>query len=724
MTVYGGSTMAVREALVCVRNILLPLWLGVILSPYGWFLIVHAQRHGPPEVVIPLKVTGTDTGMKPGDWISYKMHFGGRNQVIHMKVNRHFLSRHFRVFTYSDQGILLEDQPFIQNDCYYHGYVEGDPESLVSLGTCLGGLQGIIQTNDIVYEIEPDTLSTTFEHFIYKVDSEETQLPPMRCGVTDEEIARQLNFQESANFTLMQSEYKGWWTHRRLLELAVVVENNLYLHHKRNTTAVQYEVLLVVNAVDNFLNSLDVDVVFMGIEVWTERNPTSLDNIGGGLGGFCNWKQTSFNKRIPHDVAHLFVKRDYGMVFGLANVGTVCDYEFNCGVETLMDDTLHSFAYTVAHEIGHNFGMHHDVPPCTCGHTNCIMVPGKSSGTAFSNCSYASFMDTLAMKNCMYISSNTENVFTLAWCGNSVVEEGEECDCGALHLCMKDPCCESNCTLSPGATCASGLCCRHCQIVRRGKFCRKKENDCDLPEWCNGTSHHCPEDVYVQNGMPCKGGGYCYEKRCNNREEQCTNIFGKEAKSANQSCYTEINTQGDRFGNCGLMNATYVKCNISDTLCGRIQCDNVTELPLLRNHSTVHWTQFNGATCWGTDYHFGMTIPDIGDVKDGTECGEEHVCIQRKCVHRSLLVTSCSPETCNLKGVCNNRQHCHCSYEWDPPFCLERGHGGSIDSGPPPWRKRKKIRKENKYLLLLSLIRFICLLGLLIFGVLDIQHNR
>ncbi|XP_005882755.1 PREDICTED: disintegrin and metalloproteinase domain-containing protein 20-like, partial [Myotis brandtii] len=569
--------MAVSEALVCVRNTLLPLWLGVILFPYGWFQVVLSQRNGAPEVVIPLKVTGTGIGMKIGDWVSYTMHFGGQRHIVQMKVNRNFLSRHFRVVTYSDQGALLEDQPFIQNDCYYHGYVEGDPESLVALSTCLGGLQGILTTNDIVYEIEPKRRSTTFEHLLYMIKSKTQLLPPMKCGLTDEEIARQLKFQESANFTLMQSGYEGWWTHNRLLELAVVVDHNRYLHHQSNTTAVQYEVLLVVNGVAKFLSSLDVDVVLMGIEVWTKRNPIPIDTILVLLEGFCIWKRTGFIDRIPHDVAHLFIKRDYGITVGLAYLKTVCKSYASCGVDSFMNDDVYDFAYIVSHEIGHNLGMDHDGPTCTCGHKSCIMFPEKASATRFSNCSYADFMDmmdTIARKNCLYVSSNTGNIFTLARCGNSVVEGGEECDCGALHLCMKDPCCESNCTLSPGAACASGLCCKDCQILPTGEVCRQEENDCDLPEWCNGTSYHCPEDVYLQNGIPCKGGGYCYEKRCNNREEQCRNIFGKKAKSANQSCYKEINIQGDRFGNCGLMNSTYLKCDISDTLCGRIQCEN------------------------------------------------------------------------------------------------------------------------------------------------------
>ncbi|XP_054431948.1 disintegrin and metalloproteinase domain-containing protein 20-like [Pteronotus mesoamericanus] len=699
--------MAEGEVLVHVKITILLLWQGVFPFLSGWSQIGNSQHHGPPKVVIPMKHASS---MKPPGWLTYSLRFGGQRHIVHMKVNKLFLSRHLPVFTYSDQGALLEDQPFVQNDCYYHGYVEGDPESLVALSTCSGGFQGILQTNDIVYEIEPKRPSATFEHLIYKVDDKETQFPHMRCGLTDEEIARQLKFQESVKFTLMQSGYEGWWTHRRFLELAVVVDHDRYLHRQSNTTVVQSEVYLVVNEIDNFLSSLDIDVVLIGIEIWTERNLIPTDTIQALLAGFCLWKKNSFNHRLPHDIAHVFVRRYYGIVVGLAYVGKVCDLRYNCGVDSFMTDNFHNFAYIVSHEIGHNLGMRHDSGTCECGHKACIMYPAKASATRFSNCSYAAFMNTIATQDCLYVSSNTGNVFTLTQCGNRVVEEGEECDCGDLELCTKDPCCQSSCTLRPGAACAFGLCCQDCQIMPTGTVCRQEENACDLPEWCNGTSYHCPEDVYVQNGIPCKDGGYCYEKRCNNREEQCREIFGKEARSAHQGCYTKMNTQGDRFGNCGIHGSVYKQCNVADVLCGRVQCENVAEIPLLRDHSTVHWTHFNGVTCWGTDYHLGMTTPDIGDVKDGTECDAERVCVRRKCVHRSLLVAGCSPETCNMKGVCNNKNNCHCNQEWAPPTCLTKGHGGSVDSGPPPEGKENVEQQEYHYSLLYWVIPFLALL--------------
>lgn len=186
-----------------------------------------------------------------------------------------------------------------------------------------------------------------------------------------------------------------------------------------------------------------------------------------------------------------------------------------------------------------------------------------------------------------------------------------------------------------------------------------------------------------------RDGGHCYGKKCINSTIQCQQIFGKEAKNAAKSCYLEINTRGDHFGNCGIINrGQYVKCNISDILCGRIQCENVTRIPHLRSHYTVHWSHYNRVTCWGTDYHLWITRPDIGDVEDGTVCAPIRMCINRKCVHMSALISHCSPKTCSLNGICNNRDHCHCNPEWSPPHSKEKGGGGNVDSGPTSLEKK------------------------------------
>lgn len=54
------------------------------------------------------------------------------------------------------------------------------------------------------------------------------------------------------------------------------------------------------------------------------------------------------------------------------------------------------------------------------------------------------------------MSPNADITFQDTHCGNSLVEDGEDCDCDFLNLCTKDPCCQSNYTLSPGAPCTFG----------------------------------------------------------------------------------------------------------------------------------------------------------------------------------------------------------------------------------------------------------------------------
>ncbi|XP_008541100.2 disintegrin and metalloproteinase domain-containing protein 29 [Equus przewalskii] len=687
---YGGFIMTMIETLLYMRITLLIHWLAVFLSSSGHMWPENPQYHSPPEVVIPLKLPRTGRGMKPPGMLSYSLHFGGKRHVVHLRVKKHLLSRHLPVFTYTDQGALLEEKPFVQNDCYYHGYVEGDLESLVALSTCSGGFQGLLQINSIVYEIEPMDFSPKFEHLVYKMD--ETQFPTTKSDIMQEDTVHQLEFQETDNYTLKQSSYVGWWVHKFLVEMAVIVDHTLYLHYEKNVSKLQDDLYVIVNIVDSIYEVMGIKLLLLGMEVWTEKNYFEVGDISRSLKQFCEWKSKNFAPRVSHDTAHLFTYKTLRGLTGLGFVAGLCKSHRNCAVVTCVNKTLSIIGIAMAHHLGHNLGMFHDADECKCAHPTCIMRYDNPPITQFSNCSYNFFWEySIRQAKCLMYTVHTKDVFTMKRCGNGIVEEEEECDCGILRSCSKDPCCLSNCTLSFGSICAFGLCCKDCEFLPSGRVCRKKVNECDLPEWCNGTSHMCPDDVYVEDGIPCNSSAYCYEKSCHNRDEQCRQIFGQEAKSANNSCYKRVNTKGDRFGNCGFKDFSYVKCDSSDSLCGRVQCENVTKIPLLSDHSTVHWTRVNGAICWGIDYHFGMTTPDIGDVKDGTECGPEHVCIHRKCVHLSRLDSNCSPKFCNMRGICNNKHHCHCNYMWDPPNCLIRGSGGSIDSGPPP--KREKIKK-------------------------------
>ncbi|XP_008821444.1 disintegrin and metalloproteinase domain-containing protein 21 [Nannospalax galili] len=663
------------------RVTVLLFWLKMFLS-LSDLSQARTEYLSSPEVVIPLKMTSRVRGAKIPGQLSYSLVFGGQKYVVHMRVKKLLVSAHFPVFTYTEEHALFEDFLFIPSDCYYHGYVEGSPKSLAAFSTCNGGFQGVLQINGFSYEIKPVVHSSTFEHLVYRLNNNQTQFPPMRCGLTEKGLAYQHLGLDVTEKSAVRHNSGSWWTHTWFLELAVVIDYDFFTYFQRNLSKVQEYVFLIVNMVDSMYQQLNTYVSLIGIEVWNQGNAFPLTSISQVLEDFAQWKRINLSQ-LQHDAAHLFIKSSLIQILGIAYVAGICRPPLDCGVENFRGDSWSLFANTVAHELGHTFGMQHDEGFCSCGESGCVMNSFRVPAERFTDCSANDFKKTTSSQgSCLHNPPKPGEIFLLKRCGNGVVDGKEECDCGSVQQCEQDPCCLSNCTLKPGATCAFGLCCKDCKFRQSGELCRQKINECDLPEWCNGTSHQCPEDGYVQDGVSCSGSAYCYQKQCNNHDQQCREIFGKHARSASHNCYKEINSQGNRFGHCGTNGIEYLKCNVSDVFCGRVQCENVEDIPHLPDHSVLQYIYINGSICWSTDYHLGTGTPDVGEVKDGTICGTGKICIHKKCVSLSVLSQACLPETCNLKGICNNKHHCHCNYGWSLPFCLHRGYGGSVDSGP------------------------------------------
>ena len=496
--------MVTGEARVSMQVVGL-LWLEVSLFSSGLSQERRSQSLNSPDVVIPLKVTNGGRGPNAPGWLSYSLQFGGQRRVVYIRAKKILVSKALPVFTYTDQHALQQDQPFVPNDCFYHGYVEGVPESLVALSTCAGGFQGMLRINDFTYEIKPIRHSTTFEHLVYKINTKETQFSPIRCGLTNKAAHQQLEFEEAEKLTLKQNSAYNRWAHLWFLELVVVVDHNFFIYSQSNFSKVQENVFVVVNIVDSMYQQLGTYVILMGIEIWNYGNVFPLISIEQVLEDFSQWKQISLSQ-LQYDAAHIFIENSLISVLGIAYVAGICHPPLDCGVNNFKGDPWSVFALTVAHELGHTLGMKHDEEFCVCGQSACIMNAIRLPAERFTNCSYAEFTKTtLNQGSCLHNLPIPGAVFMLKHCGNGVIEGEEKCDCGSIKQCEQDPCCLLNCTLRPGAACAFGLCCKDCKFMPSGELCRPQINECDLPEGYNGRFHQCPEDVHVQNGIPYSG---------------------------------------------------------------------------------------------------------------------------------------------------------------------------------------------------------------------------
>ncbi|MEE6479258.1 hypothetical protein FKM82_012191 [Ascaphus truei] len=572
-----------------------------------------------------------------------------------------------------------------EDHCHYQGYAVGVPGSFVAVSTC-SGLRGLLHLENGTYGIEPLESSSEFQHLIYRL--EDVKVEPMQCGVSQPETEHRGD-PHPPSMTQLLRRKRALLLQTRYVELFLVVDKERYDMLNRNATAVREEMVQMSNYLDSMYTMLNIRIVLVGLEIWTNMNIINIDGSAGEvLGRFVEWREKELVPRRRHDSAQFVLKKGFGGTAGMAFVGTVCSRSHAGGINVFPHRNVQAFASIVAHELGHNLGMNHDDGrPCRCDVAACIMNSGASSSKNFSSCSEEDFEKLTLNKggSCLLNMPKPDESYSAPSCGNKLVDPGEDCDCGSAKECEKDPCCApGTCKLRSGAQCAYGACCQNCRFSPGGTVCRGVANDCDLPEYCNGSSPFCQPDVFIQNGHPCQSSrAYCYNGMCQYYDAQCQAIFGAKAKAAPAVCFREVNSKGDRFGNCGFQGNDYKKCDTRNALCGKLQCENVDSMPVFGIEPSIIKTRIQGTICWGVDFQLGSDVPDPAMVNHGTKCDEGKVCSNFMCVNASILNYDCDVQKkCGGNGVCNSNKNCHCNEGWSFPACHARGYGGSLDSGP------------------------------------------
>ncbi|NXE21469.1 ADA17 protein, partial [Ardeotis kori] len=206
------------------------------------------------------------------------------------------------------------------------------------------------------------------------------------------------------------------------------------------------------------------------------------------------------------------------------------------------------------HELGHNFGAEHDpdsLPECAPTEDQggkYVMYPIAVSGDhennkMFSSCSKKSIYRTIEVKAQECFKERNNKV-----CGNSRVDEGEECDPGLLYQ-EADPCCSVDCKLKDGAKCSdrNSPCCKGCQFESAQKKCQEAINaTCKGESFCTGNSSECPPPGNAPDDTVCVDMGKCKDGECVPFCEREKNLRSCACNETDNSCKVCCRDEQDR----------------------------------------------------------------------------------------------------------------------------------------------------------------------------------
>ncbi|CAM2109333.1 unnamed protein product [Caretta caretta] len=336
--------------------------------------------------------------------VFYKVSAHRTQFLLNLTLHSNLLSEHFTVEYWKRDGV--DWQHDFHEDCHYAGHLQDQYlNSKVAISNC-NGLHGVIVADEEEYFIEPLSLganvSTESEgegspHVVYKRSSLQHSHMDAACGVLDEKPWKGRPWwlrtlkppplkPSSNNSQRGQLPLKRSVSTERYVETLVVADKMMVGYHGRRD--IEQYILAIMNIVaklfqDSSLGNI-VNILVTRLILLTEDQPTLEINhhAGKSLDSFCKWQKSIVNRNgngnaIPengianHDTAVLITRYDICIyknkpcgTLGLAPVGGMCERERSCSIN---EDIGLATAFTIAHEIGHTFGMNHDGVGNSCG---------------------------------------------------------------------------------------------------------------------------------------------------------------------------------------------------------------------------------------------------------------------------------------------------------------------------------------------------------------------
>ncbi|KAM5260623.1 A disintegrin and metalloproteinase with thrombospondin motifs 12 isoform 1-T1 [Hipposideros larvatus] len=317
------------------------------------------------------------------DRVYYKISHEEEDLFFNLTVNRGFLSKSYiverRYGNLSHVKMVASSAP----PCHLRGTVlqQGARIGTAALSSC-HGLTGFFHLPHGDFFIEPVQKHPLAEgeyhpHIIYR--RQRKRDPDMKeptCGLKDSlGMSQKLELQREKwerNHLPSRSLSRRSISKERWVETLVVADTKMIEYH--GSENVESYILTIMNMVTGLFhnpsigNAVHIVVVRLILLEEEEQGLKIVHHAEKTLSSFCKW-QKSINPKSDlnpahHDVAVLLTRKDIcaGVnrpceTLGLSHLSGMCQPHRSCNIN---EDSGLPLAFTIAHELGHSFGIQHD----------------------------------------------------------------------------------------------------------------------------------------------------------------------------------------------------------------------------------------------------------------------------------------------------------------------------------------------------------------------------